>query len=462
MDPNRTVLRVESLEDRAVPAVYYVSTSGADVNPGTSEGAAWRTLQAAANRVNPGDRVEVLAGNYVGFNMTRDGTSAARITFAARPGAAVTTANTWNNQDGINLEGADFVTIDGFNVSNMPRTGIRSVLNQFVTIRNNVLDNNGRWGVLTGFSNDLLIEGNTATRSVAEHGIYVSNSGDRPVIRNNTIWGNRANGIHMNGDVSQGGDGVISGAVVENNVIHDNGLGGGSGINCDGVQNSRIQNNLIYNSWASGISLYRIDGGGPSSGNLVVNNTVIASAPGQTSSGRWAVNILNGAVNTTIRNNILYSYHSFRGAISITADSLSGLQSSHNATEDRFSTDGGSTVLTLAQWRSGTGQEAGSFTVSNPATLFVSTANGDYHLRTGSVAVDRGTATNAAKEDYEGDPRPNGNGVDIGCDEYAPIKEGSGGTGKGGGKVSGNDLAAFLLTLKRANKGGPLAADVTL
>jgi parallel beta-helix repeat protein len=285
MDRKGVVLRAELLEDRAVPAVYYVSTTGADANPGTGETSAWRTLQAAANRVNPSDTVIVLPGNYVGFNLTRDGTAAGRITFSARPGVAITSPNPWNNQDGINLEGADYVTIEGFNVSGMPRTGIRSVLNQFVTIRNNVLDNNGKWGILTGFSNDLRIEGNTATRSQIEHGIYVSNSGDRPVIRNNTIWGNRANGIHMNGDVSQGGDGVISGAVVENNVIHDNGLGGGSGINCDGVQNSRIQNNLIYNSWASGISLYRIDGGGPSSGNVVVNNTVIASAPARRAAG---------------------------------------------------------------------------------------------------------------------------------------------------------------------------------
>ena len=34
-------------------------------------------------------------------------------------------------------------------------------------------------------------------------------------IRRNHVWDNRANGIHMNGDVSQGGDGIISGALVE-------------------------------------------------------------------------------------------------------------------------------------------------------------------------------------------------------------------------------------------------------
>mgnify|MGYP003418172734 CR=1 FL=1 len=38
------------------------------------------------------------------------------------------------------------------------------------------------------------------------------------------------------------------------------GAGGGSGINGDGLINSVIRNNLLYDNHASGISLYRIDG----------------------------------------------------------------------------------------------------------------------------------------------------------------------------------------------------------
>ena len=44
----------------------------------------------------------------------------------------------------------------------------------------------------------------------------------------------------MNGDESQGGDGMISGALVERNVIYGNGVGGGSGINMDGVTDSVV------------------------------------------------------------------------------------------------------------------------------------------------------------------------------------------------------------------------------
>ena len=312
------------------------------------------TLQHAAGRVAPGDTVVARAGDYTGFNLTRDGTASAPITFRAEPGARVTAPNSYTGRDGINLEGASWVVIEGFTVVNQSRAGIRSVTNDHVVIRGNTLDNNGVFGVITGFTDDALIENNVASRSGQQHGIYVSNSGDRPVIRSNTIWGNRQCGIHMNGDASMGGDGIISGAVVENNVIYDNGAGGGSAINGDGVRNSIFRNNLIYNTHASGISLYAIDGAGGSTGNLVVNNTVLVSA-----TGRWAVNIQDGSTNNTVRNNVLYNYSS-RGAIDVSADSLPGLVSDYNAVEDLFSRGG--TFQSLAQWRSATGQDMNSIT----------------------------------------------------------------------------------------------------
>jgi parallel beta-helix repeat protein len=402
-------LTLEALEPRYALATYYVSNLGAD-NSNGAENTPWATLQKAANTVQAGDTVVVRAGNYVGFHMTRDGTANARITFQAEEGAAITQRNA-TTPDGINLEGADYITIDGFTVNGMPRTGIRSVLNQHVIIRDNHLDSNQYWGILTGFSYDLLIENNVATRSQVEHGIYVSNSGDRPVIRGNTIWGNRANGIHMNGDASLGGDGIISGALVENNVIYENGVGGGSGINADGVQDSVFRNNLLYENHASGISLYQIDGGGGSSGNLVVNNTIVQAA-----NGRWALNIQSGSTGNTVRNNILYNQHSFRGSIDISADSLAGFTSDYNVVMNRFTTNGGNSVQNLSQWQTATGQDLHSI-VATPSQLFVNPAAGDYHLSATSAAIDVGTSQFAPGFDFEGTARPSGNGFDIGADE---------------------------------------------
>lgn len=49
--------------------------------------------------------------------------------------------------------------------------------------------------------------------------------------------------------------------------------------------------------------------------------------------------------------------------------------------------------------------------------LFVDAANGDYHLRSGSPAIDAGTSLGAPTVDIDGDRRPMGAGVDIGADE---------------------------------------------
>ena len=288
-------------------AEYFVATTGNNSAGGTSA-APWRTLQFAADQVGPGDRVTVRPGNYAGFHLETSGTAAAPIEFVAQPGVLVNQPNPIRTDHGINLENASYVIIDGFAVTGMNRAGVRSVgvdgdtFASHVTIRNVHSYNNGYWGILTGFVNDLLIENNETSGSVNEHGIYVSNSGDRPTIRNNISWGNDRNGIHVNGDAELGGDGIISNALITGNIIYGNGVDGGSGINMDGVQNSRIENNLIYDQHSSGISLYRIDGGGGSTGNQVVNNTIHVA-----SDGRWALNIQDGSTGNTALNNILVS-----------------------------------------------------------------------------------------------------------------------------------------------------------
>ena len=265
---------------------YWVSPSGNDAATGLSPAAAWATLVHAAGEVGAGDTVHVQPGNYQGFYLDASGAPGSPIAFVANGPGVVITANNPVTPDGINVEGADHVVIDGFTVTGRTRAGIRAALSNFVTIRNCTAGDSGRWGIFTGFTDDLLVENNETYGSVLEHGIYISNSCDRPVVRGNHVHDNFANGIHLNGDESQGGDGWIENALVEDNVIHGNGDGGGSGINGDGLVNSVIRNNLLYDNHASGISLYRIDGTTGATGNVVVNNTVLNA-----SNARWCINI---------------------------------------------------------------------------------------------------------------------------------------------------------------------------
>jgi len=399
-------------------ADYFVKNGGNDGLDGLSLANAWATLGHAAGLVNPGDTVHVQNGDYQGFYLTRSGTAGNPITFLAEGAAVRITADNGTTPDGINLEGPSHVVIDGFVVDHRTRAGIRAVLGAFVTIRNCTMGFNGRWGFLSGFVDDLVIENNAAHDSQIEHGIYVGNSGDRPVIRGNRVWANHANGIHMNGDESQGGDGVISGALVERNVIYGNGVAGGSGINMDGVSDSVVRNNLLYDNHASGISLYRIDGGSGSHDNLVVNNTIVNAAD-----GRWAVNINNGSSGNRIVNNVLYTYHAFRGVITVDTSSRPGLVSDYNSVMDRFSTDGGDTVIGLAAWQA-LGYDTHSFVAAPPA-LFVAPGS-DFHLLATSPALDAGTVVGAPGVDLEGNPRPVGAGVDLGAYERQLVSCGDG------------------------------------
>ncbi len=388
---------------------YYVAAAGNDAANGLTPASAWATLQFAADTVVPGDAVHVADGNYTGFDIRTVATAAQPITFIAEGPAVAITSDNASTPDGINIENAAYITIDGFISSGRTRAGIRAAVSDHITVRRCTAGANGRWGIFTGFVDDVLIEDNETYGSIAEHGIYTSNSGDRPVIRRNHTHDNHLAGIHMNGDHSEGGDGLISDALVEANVIHGNGESGGSGINMDGVTNSVVRNNLLYDNHASGISLFRINGATGSTGNLVINNTIINAAD-----ARWCININTGSTGNRIYNNILYNNHPSRGVITIDSSSLAGFASDHNSLMDRMSDDRDATVMTLAAWQ-GLGYDAHSFTAT-PADHFVNPAS-DFHLLLTSPSIDSGTPTDAPGNDVEGSARPVGSGFDIGAYE---------------------------------------------
>jgi uncharacterized protein (TIGR03382 family) len=414
---------------------FHVAATGSDAAAGSSA-APWRTIQHAADRVQPGDTVIVHAGTYVGFSVATRGTASAPIAFVADGQVTIDGAATVN-RDAILIDGGAWTRIEGFSIAHAVRAGIAALDCDHITVRGNHLDANGKWGVFSGFCDDLVVEDNTVSHSVEQHGIYASNSADRPVIRRNRIWGNAMCGIHMNGDISQGGDGVISDAIVEDNVIWDNGTAGGSAINGDGIVAAVIRNNVLDGNHASGISLYQIDGGAPSTGNRVVNNTVRMA-----SDARWAINIQDGSTNNVLRNNILLHLSASRGALDICADCMSGMLSDHNAVVGRFSIDG--TIVDLAAWRARTGNDLASF-VASDAELLEDPANGDLSLRAGSPAIDRGMADGAPADDVAGTARPQGAAVDIGAYEASSGSgsdgsgsDGSGSDGSGSGSGSGD------------------------
>ena len=117
---------------------YYVSNGGSNSNNGESIDSAFATLQYAADNVLAGDSVLVLPGDYAGFDLRGvDGTEINPIVFKASGDNVRITDNNPRTDDGINLEGPDWVVIDGFTVTGVPRNGIRLVTAEHITIKNN-------------------------------------------------------------------------------------------------------------------------------------------------------------------------------------------------------------------------------------------------------------------------------------------------------------------------------------
>ena len=344
--------------DTSRGATYYVSPLGLDANPGT-QAAPWLTLQKAGDVAGAGDTVSVLPGLYQGFRPRQSGTAGAPLRFLAQPGVVITAPGPANsNSDNIWVRNVDYVVIDGFESTNAPRAGIavqgEPDANAIgIVVRNCRCHHNTRWGIFTGFARELVLENNETSHSAIEHGIYVSNSGDRPTVRGNHAHHNNASGIQLNADPAQmgddpndpEGDGIISGALIERNVIHDNGAAGGAAINLASVRGSLIRNNLLYANHSTGIAGWD-DGFDPQYGtrdNRIVGNTIVQAA-----NSRFAIGLKNGSINNVVLDNILLNAGP-RGSLDVDPESQPGLLSDYNIVVDEFADD--DNFLDLAEWR---------------------------------------------------------------------------------------------------------------
>jgi parallel beta-helix repeat protein len=354
-------------------------------------GQQYATIQAAANAAVAGDTVLVMDGTYTGFQSVNGGTASAPVTFKANSANVTVNSSGDSNGDCINIENTDYVIVDGFQVTGCARAGIRSALATGVIIRNNVVTNSAEWGIFTAFTPQLQILNNKTSGTTGQHGIYVSNSdvaNDNPVIQGNESWGNAGNGIQLNGDCTSPdpngySDGVISGAVIANNLVHDNQQKGFSLID---VQSSTIENNVVYNNGisgaAGGIHLAEQDSctADPSSNNVIVNNTIVEPR-------------IAGIRITTGTNNVVFNN------IAVSSSPIVDESGGPNQID---------TVSNL--------QTASS------AGLFVNAGSNDYHLAAGSAAIGAGVASYAGKPapatDYDGNARPQGSRFDSGAYEY--------------------------------------------
>ncbi|MCD4654445.1 right-handed parallel beta-helix repeat-containing protein [bacterium] len=408
-----------------------MAKSGDDSSPGTAS-EPWATISHAADMARAGDTIHVTAGTY-----------AESVRFV-HPGEPENLIRCIGEGDVlVNAEGADwglfvdgyednngkYVEIDGVSVTNATRGGIRISWANDTIIKNCESFTNGRWGIFTDYADDIQLLDNNCHDNIEEHGIYVSNSGDRPLIRGNICWNNAGAGIQINADPAMEGDGITSKALVEDNICYNNGELGGAAINLASVRDSVIRNNLLYGNHAGGIACWG-DGNGPDWGckdNVFVNNTIVFDSD----EGRWCLSLKEASTNAVILNNILIGGR--RGALEFSSDSLNGMQSDynimHSLSGNTVVTEEDVSWLTLPEWQNG-GQDTHT-TNTSPDNLFESLSTIPFQLMSGSSAVDSGAENHPdiPSVDISGQPRfndpgsPNtgeGSGLtDRGCYELA-------------------------------------------
>jgi hypothetical protein len=160
----------------------------------------------------------------------------------------------------------------------------------------------------------------------------------------------------------------------------------------------RVFNNVAADNLGSGLVVAGWGEPGaahPMEDMLIVNNTFFRNG-----SGTWGcgVSVENPEADyVTVRNNICSRN---------TTDQISTEAYGTDLIVDYNLIDGPTAVY-------GTSYQEGD-------PMFSDTTCGNFHLTLGSPAIDNGTSDQAPSDDYDGVPRPQGSGFDIGAFEYAP------------------------------------------
>lgn len=350
----------------------------------------FRTIQRAADAVNPGDTVIVQDGVYtdedgdgVVVNLTRGGTASAKILFKSQTqwGAKLDGRNNVSETGFRFQSAANYIRTEGFEVYGFGNGGsggasafeMYSGGHDTEVVSNNIHDigrmctdtTNGEVGVFVQQPR-VLIEGNLI------HDIGRFAPGENGCSPTGTHYQNGDHGIYVDGSVESA---TITGA-----------------------NSTTIKNNIFYNNkrgWS--IQIYP----GSLSGINVFNNTFYGANPYK--DGQIVIYAVTLS-NCNIQNNIFYQPRNY--AITIGGSpSISNTVISYNMTDVAHITDTTPAGLTVTN----------NSVSTNP--LLVNAAAFDFHLSLGSSALDIGLSIPSVTRDFAGVARPQGAGHDLGAYE---------------------------------------------
>lgn len=351
---------------------YYVATTGNNVNDG-SACHPWASIEHASTQVSAGSTVHVAPGTYPGpITTSASGTASSRIRYISDTQWGATYKCS-SNCDMVWTQHGNYVDVLGFGITStdpLTRIGIE-------------------WTGSHGF-----------------------------------VQGNKVHDIQCSGCVGNGGAGInvdngSAYTAVDGNVVYNidaAGKGKADSLYVHGIYvhtyYNLIRNNLIYRCAGWGV-----EQGHEVSNSTIVNNTIFECGGGVMigtggSSGNSDYNVINNNV-------LLYNGPGYNGH----GDGIDAIANygSHNTITDNLFY--GNQPSNISSALNGYASIRGSITTVSPASgsVFVnwqSNGSGNYHLKTGSRAIDAGTSTAAPPLDIDGGKRPAGSACDIGAYEY--------------------------------------------
>jgi len=344
--------------------------------------------------VSPGDVVVFENGTYTDGNsdgavmtITGDGTASQWVAFVSRNRWG---AHMWGNgndsAEGISLSGADYVRVEGFEVSDVGNVGTPRGSASGIDLYD------GGWHsqIVGNHIHDIgrvcADPGNTN----GQVGIYVQSgggSGESIIVENNLI--------HTIGRFFVGENGCGNTTVSLDHGMYLNGGAGGGG----GAGHVTIRNNVFHDThhgW--GVQWYP----GSLSDIHVLNNTFAFCNENK----QYTCIVLDASVSSSsIKNNIFYNP---QGGKTIEAQGFSGtITIGNNLTSGSAMHDQGSTPpgMTLVN------------NLLNTNPLLVNPPS-NFRLQSGSPAIDNGEMLSSVTVDFDGTLRPQGAGYDRGAFEY--------------------------------------------
>jgi parallel beta-helix repeat protein len=391
----------------AAGSVLYVdkgNSNCSDSGPGTAA-QPFCTIGAAAARATGGTTVQVAAGTYNEQVSPKSGAQDNPVIFLGAAGSTVTGTGAQSSR-GFYLSSRSWVTIQGFTVTNTGSDGIYVSKSSHISVIGNHVSFSGQpasgktaKGITLNTTTDSLVKDNVVDHNTT-YGIYVVTNSTRNQIVGNqisfnaSVYTRQASGIRLHSS---------PGNTISSNVSHDN---EDSGIELlTGSNDNLVVNNVSYRNGDHGIDNLDI------TGQRVVSNSVYNNVTA-------GINVEGGSSGVTLANNISVDngINSPRtmGNIRVEAGSTTGTTINFDLVSLRTSGTmvewGGQLYSTLAALVAATGQEARGIQAD---PRWASAANGNFHLTSGSPAIDSANsgASGQMDTDVEGHARVDDPGV---------------------------------------------------